>query len=421
MSIETGNPQEVADRNADVDAIDTEMDAQQGQERQERARDPQTGRFMPRQEADEPEVVRLTVRDDPRDRIADKFNAARKEAEKGEKNPLELPEQIETGEEESRQEAAEAEEGGEQVVQAPQAKPVLGAPVPLDIVVDGRMFQVDRNDPRWSAQGMTEEQVRSTAQMYWAAQTRLAEANRVLDESRARGPAPADQSGEQSQQQPRAAGIEQTNLDPDKLGDIVDKLQFGTREEAQAALLELVGLAKPAAPALDDIDTRVQQSLAKQQNYTEIEQAIGRFEQEHADIASSKYLTQAVLDIAVDDMITEMKGVGVTDKMLEPVKDRKELVAAIYRNMRSSGQFPAFRTHEKVLLDAAGKARTMFNMPQPQPQQNQQAAQRRLEQKRQLPQQPRSAGARNEPGAPRPSTPNDAIREMRRARMPWLQ
>lgn len=171
-----------------------------------------------------------------------------------------------------------------------------------------------------------------------------------------------------------------------------------------------------------DIREEVRQVLVQQENQREIERAIAKFEQDNADIANDKYLAQTVLNMAVDQMVDDMKAVGVTDQMLAQLNGRSEMIAQIYRNMRDDGRFP-LKSYDEVLATAVDKLRVTFNRPRPGTVQAPQAqiAQQRLEQKRQMQQQPRSAGVQGAQGQPpRPQTSTEVVRGMRRARMPWL-
>lgn len=415
-----------------VDVADNEIDSE-GQDGDGgsagRYRDPGTGRFAsrPAPEAKEPELS-------PREKIAEAFARARKEAEaEGEEaEQMPVPKKMWAGmsdEEANEQAGIKAEEEVEpgpkdEAAKEPEAKKP-DMPVGMTIVVDGQMFQVDRNDPRWAAPGATEDQARAIAQMYWATQARLNSANQYLDKTKGQEGAPSDQHGAALSLEPEADGTGETKLDPDKIGEIVDKLQLGNRDEATEALADLVKSLTQAVgqPRTQSLEQTVQAALVERDHQNEIDRAISSFEKENADIASNKYLSQVVLDITLDTMKEDMRKLGVTDEYLapngRPIPPR--MVANMYRNMRLNG-LPV-KTHAEVLSDSVGKLRQTFNLPRaPKPNEaDQVTAQGRLAQKRQMQQQPRSAGVKSTQGqGNRPMTQAEWVQAERKRRMPWL-
>lgn len=438
--------QELAAESAQAQVEDHEIDGEgspQYNEKSGRYVDPNTGRFAKR-----PEAPRLERIDDPRERIAAAFAKARKESEdENEAGPkLTLPKQLRTGmtdeeveeqirlQQEDEARAGGGDEGAEQEPEPgpkdqPQNKP--GEPVPLSIVVDGKMFYVDRNDPRWAPPGADDATVRNIAQMYWAAQNRLSTANQLLDESKGHvSKRPADHAGPELETQPPQQGAADQGetkpvIDRNKLGDIADRVQLGNRDELVEALEELVASTIAAVGNRQqqpvNIQDQVDQAFVQRDNQNEIDRAISKFETDHSDIAGNKYLSTTVLDIAVDLMVDDMKKLGVTDEMLKPVLGKGKMIAGMYRNMRAQG-YP-LHTHGEVLDRAAENLRQTFNLPRSQKQSQADAAtaQQRVAQKRQMQTQPRSSGVRNNQGQPpRPMTRQDIIRQEKARRMPWL-
>lgn len=411
-----------------VEPADNELDTQAQQEG--RYRDPTTGKFAKRPEEDTENPYTLQKMPDLREKIAEKFNQARKELETQAEDE-EPTARIRTEEQKAAEEAEPEPTPEPEPAPVAEAKPQPAAPtepVPLPITVDGKVYYVDRNDARWSSPGATDDQVRNWAQMYWATQNRLAEANQLLDSARSRTGAPADQSGGVTGSKPVAASEQgETKLSPERLGEIADRLQLGNRDEAQAALEELVGLVREAqGPAVNSEQLReeMRRELVAQENKREIDRAIGKFEADNPDLKDDRYLVNTVIDMAVDHMVNGMRQAGVTDQMLAPLQGRKETIAQVYADMRQDGRFN-LPSYDEVLAKAADQLRASYNRPRPtqnQVQAQTQIAQQRLEQKRQMQQQPRSAGVGSPQGQPpRPKSREEIIKEMRSQRMPWLQ
>lgn len=416
--------------NADLSVTDTEADAGDiAVNDAGRPYDPSTGRFVKRKQDDDGEADDAPpVRDDPRARIAKQFQEMRQKARDDGEEPdrIPLPKQLITGmtDEEVAEQAglakaeAAGEEPGETIAPAKPVEQKPSGPLPLHVVVDGQFLTVDRNDPRWFSEGATDDQVRRTAQLTLAAEARFAKSksNQVSQEGE-----PTHQTASQEPSEASPSSHTQ-GIDKAKLGEIAQRLQYGSEDEAADALLELTKLT--SAPAqqqpIPDFQAEVRRAIIEQNNQSEIERAVTSFEEKNGDLTGNKYLQQVVLDVAVDTMLEDMKRIGVPDELIEPIRGKGKVIAQAYRNMRLEGL--PLRTHEEVLQEAGDKVRQTFNMPRSRraSEADRSTIEQRVEQKRQMQQQPRSAGVRQQPAqAPRPLTRAEHIQAEKARRMPW--
>jgi hypothetical protein len=325
---------------------------------------------------------------------------------------------------------AEAEErglaGGDQLVTEPTQGQQSAAPgqETIRVKVYGREYDVPRNDDRWFTEGATDEQIRRIAQKELASEAKLAAANartgdpnQLQDQVAQPTATPANQRGAQAAQ-PQGPGP-QTTVSRDKIANIVDRIQNGTHEDGVEALSELVNLT--AGPR--DIQSEVRQVLTNDKIQSESDQAAESFARDNADLLEKPLLGKYVLDRVHENMLAHMRSLGTVDEaLLGPIKGNGPLIARVYNVLRNDGV--PLKTHSELLDEAAGQIRGTFNLPKPNaPRQqsvvaNQGQVETRTEAKRQMQPQPRSAGVRSQPApqGPKPLTREEYIQAEKRRR-----
>ena len=298
------------------------------------------------------------------------------------------------------------------------------------MVVLGTKMKVARDDPRWAIEGATDEQIRRAAQIQLAAEARLEHANQVAHsqrtgsaaapENQPEGQTPGKPTGSQPVQA-QDAPAPKTTVSRDKINEIVDRIQNGLPEDGAEALEELVNeivSLNGGQSSQSDIQSQVERILVTQQNQTEIDGAVKSFAQENGDLMGNKHLRGALFDMAREEMLEGMRNLGVPDELLAPIKSDGETVALFYRQLRLDGQ--PLKTHGDLLEATGQKMRKTFNMPKrvSNVTTSPDATNKRVEAKRSMQPQPRSAGQRGQssPQGPRPKTREEVVQEMRAAR-----
>lgn len=306
----------------------------------------------------------------------------------------------------------------------------------LDIVIFGKPVLVDRNDPRWFVDGATDEQIRAIAQQRLAADAYFERArheasnpsgNQVDNSATASPHEPADQPGDrQSEAKSPDTPFDPTKLDTEKVSAIVDRIQSGIPEDGVEAVKDLLSLVMEAGGSRTDakeIEAQVRRSFIQEQNQTEIDTAIRKFAKENSDLTTDKYLNQTLFAKAVDDMIADMKEIGVPDEFIKPIEGKPKQIAAVYRQLRVDGF--SVRPYAEVLNGAGEHIRKVFNRPKSGKSTvvaDPDKLNGRTQEKRTMQQQPRSAGARSQkPQGQRPPTPAEIVQREKERRMPWTK
>lgn len=233
----------------------------------------------------------------------------------------------------------------------------------LDIVVDGKAMRVER--AKYAVPGASEDTIKAIAQREIAADNRLTEANRLVDEAKAIPRQSADQPGSQDQPQPdRSVKPETKGLDDEKLDDIVQRIQVGDQDDARNAIREVLDLAKGSNEQDQQrLDTLVESAVRQRETQSEIDTAVTKFGEDNPDILEKPHLANVGLDMVVEEMVSDIRKLGVTDDVLKPLNGNHRAIAAAYRDLRLSGH--SLRTYDQVLEGVATKMREEFNLPKP--------------------------------------------------------
>jgi len=326
-------------------------------------------------------------------------------------------------------EAQAAPEAQAEVDTAPAADPAKSAqPTEITLIVDGKPV----NKPL--------SEVIALAQITVAADNRLEEAKRLLNEAKTLRSATAPENppgqGAQASQPsqpdrspatPQAEHPPLAGIDRDKLHDLVERIQIGDKEEGAQALAEfaeLVNAGRSQAQQLspEQIGAIVEQQIFQRQTTHEITEAVEEFGRKYPEITTDQDFTRVAYDRVAQELRADLKAIGMNDQDLAPFGSDPWALATIHRQARAGGL--AVRSYGAI-LDAVGDSIvTKFNLRsgvrrsathQPQRTVSTQANDR-LMAKRNAPQQPRTAGARVPTPQPRPKTAAEKIEEMRVAR-----
>lgn len=246
-----------------------------------------------------------------------------------------------------------------------------------------------------------------------------------------RNGAPGAQDADPSQPSTQGSENQRTNrVDRDKLKAIVERIQVGDTDEGVEAADELIELVSGNRPDLDPSAVReiVQQHLSEQRSQEEITGALRTFKDNYPEVAADPILTQAGMTVLGQELISDMRAVGISDQDIAPIRNNPEALVQAHRQLRGAGH--KVRSYGE-LLDGVGKTMVeKFHLRTSSPTSSQPGtkqptparapsttAQDRQDRKRSMPQQPRSTGMRDTPPpAAKPKTAQDIIREARKAR-----
>lgn len=304
----------------------------------------------------------------------------------------------------------EGEEGDGGTVLAPRGKEP--AQDTIRVKVYGKEYDVPRSDDRWFSEGATDEQIKRNAQISLAAEAKLAIANsrtqvpNQIQDGVAQPATTANQPQAQAGERPQAP---QTRVPKEKISEIVDLIQNGTTEDGEQAVSDLLALAAESAGRQGkDIQSEVRSALVQEKQSDEIDRAARGFAAENGDLLEKPLLGKYVLDTVQVAMLDEMRGLGVDEALLAPIKGNGLIVARVYNQLKADGA--SLKTHRELLDHAGNKLRADFNIPHstrvPGINASPGALNQRAEAKRTMQTQPRSAGARSNatPQGPRPQT-----------------
>jgi len=319
----------------------------------------------------------------------------------------------------------------------------------LELLVFGNRHKHKRSEliQMYDLVGLSDQHIISVAQKQMAADQRLREAKEVADQrltessqrlNGAREGGETDQADQLGEPRPDDAdglatdrppqGLDQA-LNEETLDDIVQRVQFGDADEAKQALRDYAGVIRSSIPGAspEEVLNHFEQRLAQRQHQTEIYNALTKFGDENPDLIADKHLTTVGLDLAAEEMLKDMRQIGLTDEQLAPIAGDRKAIATAHRAVRQQGH--KVRSLDEVLGAAGETLRTKFHIPkessgQGTGSQTHQAssspatARERMHRKEIAQQQPRHGGARA--GTPqetaRPKTAIELIEEQRRHR-----
>lgn len=292
-----------------------------------------------------------------------------------------------------RQQQAPAGQGAE-----PSVTPKQAGERRFSLKVDGNTFDVSREElARYAgvddADGIPEVSLVRAAQMNLAAQNRLEESKREREASKSRQtttepglPAGEESSTSHETQTRRSAkpGMETVEL--------VRDLQYGDPEEAAAKIEQYF------EERLNQRETkRTAQSVVG-----EVQDHIGQFGTENADLAADDVAAETVKGLMVRGIVADLKRHGITDSEATALMNNPELASRAYIGARAQGL--AVRPMNAILKEAGDTVRSKFGMTRQAavtPTQQPQHQPSRRDEKRTLVSQPAPSGmppVRRQPG-----------------------
>lgn len=292
-------------------------------------------------------------------------------------------------------------------------------------------------------------EVKALAQKYEAGENRLDEVKRLLQEAKAlRSQPPEHPPGETaeghqtpapSQTEPRSTPAPEhqpaaVSIDQDKLRAIAERLQVGDTDEGTQALAdymtEVVAAAQARQPNVDpaQVTSWVQDAVVQMQSRAEADAALARFADRYKPLVENEDLALTSMTVLTRELMKDLKAAGFRDEDLAANRHDTRTLAHWHRAARQTNR--DLRDYDRLLGDVGDYMVRTYNLkidqpaapasPTPPNQQHgnsEQTAQARIERKRALPQQPRSANVRAAiETAPRPKTRAEVLNEMRQSR-----
>lgn len=238
---------------------------------------------------------------------------------------------------------------------------------------------------------------------------------------------------DQSQGQPDPEHPPAEGLAPEKLRNIVERIQVGDADEGAQALTEFFNEVESRtkaskSPATEDVDRRVDARIAHRDTQAAIDKAMAGFATKFEAIVKDDDLATVGKQVLMRELRKDLVSAGVDEEDLAKLRSDEAIIAAHrdFHAKRKSGIrsyddiFDATGAYvsEKFVKDAEPKPTQQPKTTQPprmtvDPAQ----AQERLDRKRGAAQQPRAVGMRAQVASPqRPKTAADIIRETARQR-----
>lgn len=289
----------------------------------------------------------------------------------------------------------------------PKTAPTAPEPVAL---ADDAMVKVKVNGKdqlmRWGDVRRGVQIEAAARQKMEAATNAQKEAQRLLEEARARAAAPSSPSPQTQPAQPEA-GV------ADPLEELVDKLAYGDRDEIKSALAKFMQSgARPSQPPTvtpEALTSVVDQRLAAFQQEARAQSELQAFAAEHDDIVADEDMQVLVAQRAQRDMQQALIDIGADPSRVLALDSH-----TLGRAYREAEQVAAVPSVMQVFKAAAMNVKSKFAAPQPVAPT---AIEQRLAHKQAMPTQPVAAAARA-PAPPerRPPTASEIIAAERRER-----
>lgn len=175
------------------------------------------------------------------------------------------------------------------------------------------------------------------------AKRKATEANEILEKAK-RGASSRPDQGDRTAQdppEPDPSDPQRSDQNDDGLEDVVDKLQFGTREEAAAELRKVLAKAKPAAMDPEQMEEVVLRG--KMRDYaTEATRKFKAFEADNPDLAKDKNARAVMATMLADGYREDLERIGVPKERIPEGLEQLEVFHAYYsvtgRDTRSPDQ-----------------------------------------------------------------------------------
>jgi hypothetical protein len=149
------------------------------------------------------------------------------------------------------------------------------------------------------------------------------------------------------------------DIDDDELEEIADQLQVGDRAEGAQALRRLV----ERSAGNRDISSEVRGVLQKDKVRHEIATGLDTFSRKYPQIANDPVLADAGFTVIREEIVKDLKGMGVPDDAIEPLRRSRNTEAIVQAYAEVRAKAPNRVRSPTELLDAAGEdLRRRFNI-----------------------------------------------------------
>jgi hypothetical protein len=309
-------------------------------------------------------------------------------------------------------EADEADEADEEK-EAPAAEAAEGKPAEttIELIVDGRRIQKPLSE------------VIAAAQTNMAADARLEEAKRILNEARNLAAQSARPAADQPPARPAETQADQsgqqrvTKPDPARIASLFDAIMIGDAEAGAKALEELLETSAATADKTSPEEVRalVDAELQRREALAEGKRAIDGLAKDFPEIANDPDLFLITLNRSVIEMTEDMRKIGVPEEELAALGGNPKLTRDAYLMLRRDPQWaPRLRDLAGIAVASAKYVSDKFALrksePSPTgPSNGSVVVGDRSTRKAALIQQPRTASIRR-PEAEAPATPQPKSR-----------
>jgi hypothetical protein len=143
----------------------------------------------------------------------------------------------------------------------------------------------------------------------------------------------------------------------EKLRAITEKIQVGDTDEGAEAIGELI---EHVARSTGSVRQALRQELAAHRLEAENNAALGKFAKRYANVANDAVLTEAATHVLRDKIVEELKGAGVAEEVLAPVRSDTQRLADAYTAARLQGL--NVRAPEPLLDETGQELSRRFNI-----------------------------------------------------------
>tara|TARA_R110000868_G_C10962416_1_gene768665 strand:+ start:3621 stop:4880 length:1260 start_codon:yes stop_codon:yes gene_type:complete len=296
---------------------------------------------------------------------------------------------------------------------APQSRaPAADDPI-IEMIVDGKKITLPLSE------------MKAITQKNLAADSRLEQANQLLREAKnfARNPAPAENQSEAPANRAQSGTDKgaSNQMTPEHRLELIEAIQTGSPEEADAALSELQAANPSLSP--ERVSGMVAEAVQRQEVQAATNRAIESLRTEFPEVSKDVELQTFVVRRTAETMLNALRDAGIPEDHFEQLQGNHNWIGDYYKEAFAH---PDYRSKLKPALELAkGAARqvhdkyvapfkgsgTNSNLQQSGRAGQIEVSPERAARKTGLSRQPRSASMRANPGA----APDTSIQDKRRA------
>jgi hypothetical protein len=138
--------------------------------------------------------------------------------------------------------------------------------------------------------------------------------------------------------------------DDDGLRSIVERIQVGDTDEGMEAVSELL---ERASAKRGNLEAELDAVVSRRRLRGEIDSALKNFAERNPQITNDPYLADAGMHAVRDQIERDLRGIGVTDEILAPLRGNTDALVQAYGAARMKA--PDRVRAPEQLLDAAGQ------------------------------------------------------------------